>query len=211
MNSSKVHFLNVQDFLVQLDKELLSFSKKERENILAEIEAHLYSLIKEKQAEGKTEEKAVEEAINSFVSPKKLASDLKKTKGSLTEKIVDEEKEEWFNFIAIFLGTGIFDLSIFLFNRDKDYVLITGCLILILLFNIWLFKTDNWNLKTLNFIKWGYKTLCFLGFPLTIFAFFFGKDFSSFWIMYFVIYIILIFIQFFIFRYIIKQKSLELE
>lgn len=76
---NKVHPL-IQRFLQDLSREFVSIPEDEGEQHILEIEGHLLSMVQKKKEQGKDDDKAVNETLVEFLTPKELA-----------EKIISED------------------------------------------------------------------------------------------------------------------------
>ncbi|PEJ59070.1 hypothetical protein CN692_06210 [Bacillus sp. AFS002410] len=202
--------LKVNGFLRALNQELIDIPSRERKEIVGEIQEHLNELIQEKIDSGKPSDQAIQEAIESFGSAKKLGIELKEQSIPSSKNLNTMEYDTAFKGAFLFLGGAIIDGSWAFFEKEPD-VLYLACMIFLAIgFNAYIFSVKDWTFQRIKWLKQFNKIIWVLP-AISSFFFFFNKVFTTFTVTFLFAYLFVLGLQYFTFRNVIKKRSLELQ
>jgi hypothetical protein len=189
-------YSSIDTFLNKLDKEL-SYLSADKENYIAEVTDHLYSLVEEKKAQGLQEEEAITQSLNEFPSPKVLAKDLVNSDKNTFVKDPTEEIDFKFRYKAALIVMGLGELSLILVDRPINFYWIIVGILMLIAGNIMVLKHKRWNKDNVKQLLWVIIGI-WICLPLALFLFFRRDDINPLLISYMVILTFLIVIQHFI-------------
>jgi len=189
-------YSSIDTFLNKLDKEL-SYLSADKENYIAEVTDHLYSLVEEKKAQGLQEEEAITQSLNEFPSPKVLAKDLVNGDKNTFVKDPTEEIDFKFRYKAALIVMGLGELSLILVDRPINFYWIIVGILMLIAGNIMVLKHKRWNKDNVKQLLWVIIGI-WICLPLALFLFFRRDDINPLLISYMVILTFLIVIQHFI-------------
>ncbi|GGP16565.1 HAAS signaling domain-containing protein [Oceanobacillus neutriphilus] len=178
----------INDYLSELAKYLNVLPKKDRDNIVAEIELHLNEKVNEIKEEGYSDNEAINKVLTDFKTPKSLSLEM-------MEEYDDKEiqnKPTFFVFFSAFCFAGFAQLAIPILRRELDAAFISLGLILIICGIITIPMKKNWRIIEIKTIKFFPKICLSLYFPVSLLFFWLKADqqnnLTLTWIYYLVAY-----------------------
>lgn len=184
----------INKYLGELSKYLSVLPKRERENIVIEIELHLNEKVNELKEEGYNDQQAVNKVLTEFKTPKSLSMEM-------MEEYDDKEikkKPTFFYFFSVFCLAGFSQLAIPILRRELDLAFISFGLILITCGIISMFLKNKWRIIEIDLLRIFPKITLSVPFPISILFFWIAvKQQNSLvltWIYYVVAYWLLLLI-----------------
>ncbi|MGZ0879988.1 HAAS signaling domain-containing protein [Priestia megaterium] len=173
MTYNELNHSLVNNYLKKLDKNLSLLSKGEREQQINEIKDHIYENVQDKvENGGMNADQAVQETINKFLPPEKLAEEILNAEKPYYEKNFINKGDTFFRYGLMCAIGSLGGLSIPILKGEFNFGLILP-FILVLVAGIILLNTKHiqWNQIQLKNIKWVSRIIiAFLSVPFAFFA-----------------------------------------
>lgn len=184
----------INDYLSELARYLNVLPKRDRDNIVAEIDLHLNEKVNELKEEGYSDNQAIAKVLTDFKTPKSLSLEM-------VEEYDDKEiqnKPTFFVFFSVFCFAGFAQAVIPILRRELDTAFISFGLILIICGIITVLLKRNWRIIEIKTIKFFPKICLSLYFPVSLLFFWWNTGEQSYlaltWIYYMAAYWLLLLI-----------------